>query len=363
MTDAALPGQTPRAAGVAPPREGWPLLRPQSAGPDARIARMPGGTPPQLVVIIDTEEEFDWAKPHARENTRVTAIAAQHRAQEIFARHGVVPTYVVDYPVVADDTAAGHLEGFRAAGACEIGAHLHPWVNPPDDEPVNGRNSFPGNLPAELERAKLARLTEAIAARFGTRPTVYKAGRYGVGPHTAESLEALGYTIDASIVPRTSFTIDGGPDFRAFGPEPYWFGRERRLLALPLSVGFAGHAARFGPALYPRLFGRLATTLHLPGLLARARMLERIRLTPEGVDGAGLRRLTRSLVRAGVRCFSLTYHSPSLAPGHTPYVRDDEALSAFLRTIDDYLRFFRAEVGGAPSSPGTILRLCAAPGD
>src|SRR3546814_2922527 len=73
---------------------------------------------------------------------------------------------------------------------------------------VNATNSYPGNLPPELEHAKLAALTEAIAGAFGARPVVYKAGRYGVGPATAGILEALGYRIDVSVVPFTDFSED-----------------------------------------------------------------------------------------------------------------------------------------------------------
>ena len=42
---------------------------------------------PELLVVVDTEEEFDWSRPLARENTSVETIKVQDRAQEIFARY------------------------------------------------------------------------------------------------------------------------------------------------------------------------------------------------------------------------------------------------------------------------------------
>ena len=48
----------------------------------------------------------------------------------------------------------------------------------------------------------------------------------------------------------------------------------------------------------------------------------------------------------GHRTFSLTYHSPSLAPGHTPYVRDGADLDRFLGSIEQVLTFFRDDLGG-----------------
>ena len=66
-------------------------------------------------------------------------------------------------------------------------------MNPPHDEEVITFNSFAGNLPMALERAKINDLTDTIEAAFGRRPVVYRAGRYGVGPNTAELLEEAGY--------------------------------------------------------------------------------------------------------------------------------------------------------------------------
>ena len=168
---------------------------------------------PLLMVLIDTEEEFDWSRPLGRENTGTTTIAAQQRAHRVFERYGIRPIYTIDYPVA--ETGFAPLRELHQDGLCDIGAHLHPWVNPPHDEKVNNANSYPGNLAPELERAKLSRLTDLIGQRFELRPTVYKAGRYGVGHATAEALEQLGYEIDASVVPESDFRADEGPDFRA----------------------------------------------------------------------------------------------------------------------------------------------------
>lgn len=166
-----------------------------------RPARLPPNSPPVLLVVIDTEEEFDWTKPFSRESRGVTSIALQPLAHRIFDGFGITPTYVVDYPVATTPAAYSVLRDVHRQGKCEIGAHLQPWVNPPDEEIITTRNSYPGNLPPELERRKLEMLTAAIEANIGTRPRIYKAGRYGVGPVTARILDELGYDIDLSVVP------------------------------------------------------------------------------------------------------------------------------------------------------------------
>ena len=97
--------------------------------------------------------------------------------------------------------------------------------------------------------------------------------------------------------------------------------------------------------------------LRLPGLLARSQLLERIRLTPEGVDLPANIRLVRSLYQQGCRIFTLTYHSPSLVPGMTPYVTSAAELSQFLATIDGLCAFFFQELGGRASEPQEIYDL------
>ncbi|KQP23147.1 polysaccharide deacetylase family protein [Pseudorhodoferax sp. Leaf267] len=311
-------------------------------------ARLPQGHPPVLCIVIDTEEEFDWDRPFSRSNTATTTIAAQPLAHErIYDALGVVPTYVIDYPVATTPAASAVLTRLMQEGRCEIGTHLHPWVSPPHEEEVNRFNSYTGNLPPALEYAKLDALTHAIADSTGRRPTVFKAGRYGLGPQTSQTLARLGYEIDASVVPHTAFTADSGPDFSAFDVHPYWFETEgRKLLELPVTTGFCGSLRGQGGALYPALQTPLGRTLRLPGIASRAGLLDRLRLTPEGYVLQDLQRLARTLVQDGCQVLSLTYHSPSLAPGHTPYVRDAADLERFLACIQGLLLYFRDTLGG-----------------
>jgi len=86
--------------------------------------------------------------------------------------------------------------------------------------------------------------------------------------------------------------------------------------------------------------------LRLPGIAARFGLLERIRLSPEGHTLDELKRLTSAALAEGQRFFMLTYHSSSLLPGATVYVRDAADRQAFLETLDGYLRFFLGDCAG-----------------
>ena len=306
--------------------------------------------PPRLIVVIDTEEEFDWSQPHSRSQTTVDHIRHLESAQSILERYGLRPTYVVDYPVASQEAGYRPLREWLANGRCDIGAHLHPWVNPPFDEELSPRNSFPGNLPAALEKAKLRRLTEMIEANFGSRPSAYRAGRYGIGPATGAILEELGYAVDTSVVPLTEFRSDGGPDFGDFDVDPFWFGPERRVLEIPLTVARCGRLRNYGEALEPWLKSTGPMRLHLGGILARLRLFERIRLTPEGNRFTEIKRLTDTMLAAGRRLFVLSFHSPSVVPGNTPYVRDGAELRSFLRLLEQYCEYFFVRCGGTPTT-------------
>jgi uncharacterized protein Usg len=88
-------------------------------------------------------------------------------------------------------------------------------------------------------------------------------------------------------------------------------------------------------------------SIRAAGLLARTRLMERITLSPEGSDLAAMRRLTAALLKRGERIFTLSYHSPSLEPGNTPYVRSHRDLALFLDRLSGYLSYFRDELGGS----------------
>jgi len=305
----------------------------------------------KLVVVVDTEEEFDWFGTRSRENTSVSALRHIDRAQKIFDFYRVTPVYVIDYPVASQTEGFQPLKEIYQSGRCLIGAHLHPWVNPPFVEQSSLKNSFPGNLPRAVEGAKLKVLGDCIEANFGARPTIYKAGRYGIGPNTAEILEEQGYAIDLSVCPQMNYSTEGGPDFSNSSARPYWFGTRRQLLELPLTVGFAGFLRHWGSTLHDVASRPYLTTVRAVGLLARLRLIDRVWLSPEGYRFSEQRRLVRSLFRDGLRVFSFAFHSPSLQSGHTPYVRSNEDLQKFLSCCRRFFDFFLGELGGQPTTP------------
>ncbi len=232
----------------------------------------------RFVLTVDTEEEYDWAGPFRRQGHSLDHLPRLAKFQQFCEHEGVCPVYLLDYPVATSALAADILREPVMQGRAEIGLQLHPWVNPPHDEEINSFNSFAGNLPEQLERAKFQRLRLAIERNFESVPHIYRAARYGVGPHTGDILRDNGIAMDSSVRPNFDYSASGGTDFRNHPQSPYWLNDEKSLLELPLTTVYWGMLRRQGNWLHP-LANRVPP---LGKFMARAGLLERIPLTPEG---------------------------------------------------------------------------------
>jgi hypothetical protein len=279
---------------------------------------------PRFIVTVDTEEEFDWNAPFTRDGHGTTHIATIDRFQKLCDSNGVRPAYLVDYPIAKDSAAVELLGRYLSEHRADIGVQLHPWVNPPFVEELSVGTSYACNLPPELERAKLTALHTLIVDKFGVKPKIYRAGRYGAGPNSQKILRDLGVSIDTSVRSLFDYTGQGGPNYADSPLDPYWI-TEDVLIELPVTTVFSGALRSVGKIIFSRAF----ETLTSRGLLARTRMLERIALTPEGIPVAKAIQAIDNALAQKIPILNFSFHSPSLAVGHTPYVRNKEELEQF----------------------------------
>ncbi|MDQ2803725.1 MAG: glycosyltransferase [Pseudomonadota bacterium] len=356
---AALSGSIPHKARMRRALDQQSVTMPESpevivAG--SRLTPLPENSddPPILYVVVDTEAEFNWGQPFTRSLISVSAISAQERAQALFDSYGLRPIYAVDYPVASQPDGYEPLRRIFERKSCVIGAHLHPWVNPPPEEPLTEHHSFAGNLTPELEERKLKCLVQAIENAFSVKPLFFKAGRYGVGPNTFAILQRLGFEVDFSILPLADLRPRGGADFRRAQARPYRVGATGPL-TVPMTRAEAGLLAPLPRLVRAALQFRMAKTLRLPSIFSRLGLVNTVTLTPEGVTAREQIALLRRMVRRGHRTFVLHYHSPSLAPGHTPYVRTEADLRQFLNRLERVCAFFLQTLGGLPGNPADLL--------
>lgn len=314
------------------------------------FVRFRDGAGQRFIVTVDAEEEFDWNSPLQRDGHGLKSVPQLRKFQEFCEAHGVVPSYLLDYPVASLAATAEALGQAIADGKAEAGVQLHPWVNPPFEETVSEQNSFAGNLPRDLERAKFKLLRDTIETNFGAAPRIYRAGRYGVGPHTAAILAEMGIAIDTSVRANFDYSFAGGPNFRQHPLRPYWLDRQNGLMEMPLTTVYFGVLRQFGGAIYPRLW-RMPS---LRGVLAHLGMVERIPLTPEGVTAEEAVRGIDIAIDEGLPVLVFSFHSPSLSPGNTPYVKSAADLDRFYdwwRTVFAHL----ARRNVAPTSVSDIV--------
>ena len=301
----------------------------------------------KLVVTIDTEED-NWG---VFDPTHYSVTNTEHipELQRLLAKFDVRPTYLVDYAVASHPRSVEILTRFREAGQCEIGTQCHPWNTPPFEERPVERNTMLCNLPGTLQFSKLQCLHQTIVKNFGVTPVSFRAGRWGYSGEVAGSLEKLGYTTDTSITPLTDWSEEHGPDFSSVSLEPYYFNPEDiftptprgRMLEIPATIGFTQTTNRWPNRLLDFLKRRPLKRLKLIGLLDKMELLNKVWLSPERCTSREMIALARRLKRTGVPVVNLFFHSPTLQPGLTPYVRTPSDREEFFTRIEEFLSFAR----------------------
>ena len=143
---------------------------------------------------------------------------------------------------------------------------------------------------------------------------------------------------------------EGGPDFAAIPNHAFRTGPGDAIVELPLTTVFTGAARGGGDRLY-RALGRLPRGR---GIAARIGLLSRVALTPEDMPLDDALEAVRIALGEGVRLLNFGFHSPSVEPGHTPYVRDAADLAGFWRWWDAVFAEL-ARLGAAPVSLVEIL--------
>lgn len=295
-----------------------------------------------LVVSLDTEED-NWNR--SRASVTVENINELPRQARFFQRLGVRPTYFTSYQIAIDPCAADVLREVGDESRGEIGAHLHPWNTPPLTDAFVPRYSMVKNLPADLQLAKLRTLTVALEEAFERRPTAFRAGRYGIGPDTVAALVACEYRVDSSVSPFVSLeAVDDGPTFVGAPIAPYRLapGRDPRdpvpdgtMIEIPLSYGFnRGPFRVFGPV--QRVLEAAPAWLHLPGIAARTGLVRRLSLSPEFQSAADMLKLSARLLEHGARHLHISWHTPSLKPGLSPFTATAADVERLFGTIEAY---------------------------
>ena len=302
----------------------------------------------RFFITIDTEED-EWGDYRSYDYS-VRNVIELLRVQEIFNRYGAVPTYLVTYPVVKNNQSRGILLDLLSKNRCEIGTHCHPWNTPPFKEEINEQHSMLCNLPYLLVLNKIEILHQEIKESLGVIPRCFRAGRWGFSPNVAKAIQSMGYQVDTSVTPFVDWDVYMGPDYRKAPRHIYRFNpdallsikQDGGLLEVPTTIGFLQRNFDFCHRLTEWMSGDMARHLHLRGILDRARFLNFRWLSPELSNGSDMVALAKTCLRRGCSHLNMSFHSTTLLPGKTPFVRTQEDLNSFLRDIEQVIKFAAA---------------------
>jgi hypothetical protein len=301
----------------------------------------------RFFITIDTEED-DWGE-YRSSGFSLDAVRQLSRVQEIFDAYGAIPTYLVTYPVVKEEDARGFFVDNLGSGRCEIGTHCHPWNTPPFVEELNERHSMLCNLPYSVVRDKIATLRDEISKSLGVVPVCFRSGRWGFGPDVARALIELGFRVDTSVTPYVDWATSGGPDYRGAPTHAYHFRPDEiltaapngSLLEVPVTIGFLQGNEAFGRRAIAA--GRIARKLHIRGILDVARIVNLRWLSPELSTAREMIALAKRELLRKCTYLNMSFHSTTLLPGKTPFVRTAQDLEEFLRRIDALVKFVASE--------------------
>ncbi len=319
-----------------------------------------------LVLSLDTEED-DWIP--TRTGWTVENARSLPQWHAFCRRLGVRPSYLVAYSMASTPWAASILKDLASDGSAEIGAHLHPWNTPPAEQNEPAHFTMLCHYTLASQVAKLTALRDSVTSITGNQPTVFRAGRFGLGADTITALSRCGFRVDTNVTPFFTWEdYDAGPSFIGAPMEGYRVdgkGDVRQkapdgpIVEVPLS---SGHT-RFGPAVWgplSRIFEHpISRTIRLASLAARIGLARRCILSPEVHPVSDMLAMSREIVKAGIPFLHMFLHSSSLRPGLSPFARNQSEVDRLYERVERYMEAIRAEVDIVPSTVAQVAALYA----
>lgn len=281
-----------------------------------------------FLITIDTEcdHDPDWRRSSPLTFHSITD-GLPNRLQPAFESVGAIPTYLLTVEVMEDPASVAALRALE--GSYEFGTHLHAAFVEPSKKHYDyagiASPDFQCHLPPEIEHAKLANLTALFEQRFGYAPGSFRAGRYGAGPKTIESLARLGYLVDTSVTPYLRWPHpDGAVDYRRAPEQPYVPCASD--LARPATDG-VGSVLEIPVTMQPRW---LRAPRWLRPWFSSADQMR-------SIIGYQLRRHARQ--RTVV--LNMMFHSMEVIPKASPYPQSEDDVRRFIDDMMQVLRWCR----------------------
>jgi len=291
-----------------------------------------------FILSIDTEEEWDWSGAFPSKNFSVNNINEIPAFQTFCQELGIKPTYFVDYAVANNPQAATTLKELNK-NYCEIGAHLHPWANPPFYNETNEESSHVVNLPIEQVKEKLQALNCEIAKNIGQQPKSFRTGRWGINGDILHLLKNEKITVDSSVYPlfcNDYFSCEKAPT------HPYWpsyddtssIGSQNDIFEIPVTSGFNRSNYSFWQKMHKTFEKPPFTWMRINGILWQTSILRKLYLSPELCSAKDMITLAETSLKKGQNVLHMYLHSSSLIENVTGLSNEINARESICQKIN-----------------------------
>ncbi|MEP0355644.1 polysaccharide deacetylase family protein [Paraglaciecola sp.] len=296
-------------------------------------------TEPILFVLsIDTEEEWEWGEAFPQQNANVSNINSIPAFQKICEGLNLRPTYFVDYAVADNAQAIEKILPLAHQGNCEIGAHLHPWCNPPYFDPVGEFESHVINLPKDQVSQKLDTLVKKIEHSFSIKPKSFRTGRWGIDKKVMNLLVEQGFNVDSSVYPfyeNEYFNCNGSP------PLPYWpdlnnplkKSSQNKIYELPVTVGFNRNNFELANKIHTAFTKPPLRWTRFNGIAWHTNILRKNYLCPELSTPSDMISLCKSVINKGYPILHMYMHSSSLVDNKNSLLGNKDAFTFITNAI------------------------------
>ena len=300
-----------------------------------------------FVLSVDTEEEWDWSGPFPQEFAEVKNVDQLPAFQSLCTKMGIKPTYFVDYAVVNSAHAVQKMLEFCHIDNCEIGAHLHPWCNPPYFGDVGEAESHVVNLPTEQVRQKLDVLLNKITKTLGVKPKSFRTGRWGIDSSVMQLLVSKQINVDSSVYPfykNEYFSCNGSPLL------PYWpdlndplkSGKQQQIFEVPVTVGFNRNAFEFCNVVHTAFAQPPLSWTRFNGLAWHTKLLRKNYLCPELSSVEDMISLCDKVLQKGYPILHMYMHSSSLIDNNNSLLGNKNAFNFITGAITDMITYLSA---------------------
>jgi hypothetical protein len=297
-----------------------------------------------FILSVDTEEEWDWSGEFPQKDFSVSNVKQIPKFQAFCENLGIRPTYFTDYAVAENPEAIAILKAIVDKNTGEIGAHLHPWCNPPFHGKTEEKESHVVNLPIMQVEEKLDTLIALLNTNFGVMPNAFRSGRWGINDEVLTLLEKKGLQVDSSMYP---FFKNEYFDCEQTSLIPYWpdygkpmvKGSQRNIIEIPVTVGFNRKHFPTMLKIYNAISHPLLRHLRLTGIFWHTRLLRKLYLSPEVTSGKDMKPLIDFALNNHHPVIHMYFHSSSLIDGTTGFMQGEntyDIICSNIKKVIDY---------------------------